>query len=102
MTHFSKDAYVLAAILGDRRTTRQKIKHTLATYERIRKPIVDHVVQGSNTNGKMYEFNMGYEKGLDHLSHSISRQWDWLWEHLPEKQVENALEQLYGKTKSRL
>lgn len=87
---------MLAVILGDRRTTRDKVAQTLNTYEDIRMPIVTHVMQGSTMNGMRHQFNLGYEQGLEHLGQSIARQYDWLDENLPTQQVENALNQLHG------
>ena len=91
----NQDAYVLAALLGDRRTRRDNIPNVLTTYEHIRMPIVHHTMRGSNTNGKLYEFNGEPKDDLKTLGEVIGKQWDWLWEAPPMEQIELGLELLY-------
>ncbi|KAJ3489055.1 hypothetical protein NLI96_g2428 [Meripilus lineatus] len=92
-----EDAYILAALLGDRRTKRDNIPNVLTTYEHIRMPIVHHTMRGSNANGKLYEFNGEPKDDLKTLGEVIGKQWDWLWETPPAKQIELGLELLYGE-----
>lgn len=72
-------------------TTLKTLPEALKAYEKIRKPLASHVLQGSREAGRLYEFNGPPGDDYHQLAECISRQWDWMWTSTPEQDVERAL-----------
>jgi len=91
-----EDAYMLARILGHPDATLSTLPHALLAYEHVRLPLANRVLQGSKDSGELYEFNGHCEDDLQTLGPAIGKQWDWLWETTPEREVERALAWMQG------
>jgi salicylate hydroxylase len=87
----SQDAYVLAGILGDPSTTVDKLSLALQAYDRVRLPFANHVLEGSNVSGKMYEFWNDEGDDYARLPHAIAHQYEWVETETPEQQIQRAL-----------
>lgn len=82
---------MLAGILGHPSTTRETLALALRAYEHVRLPFANHVLRGSFSSGRMYEF---WHEIADHdeLGAAITKQWDWVKGTSPEEQVKTALQ----------
>lgn len=86
-----QDAFVLATLLGNSKTTTDTLALALKAYEHIRLPMASHVLQGSQDSGRMYEFNGPQGEDYATLGPAIQRQWDWIWASSPEEDAERAV-----------
>ncbi|KAH9931159.1 uncharacterized protein BXZ73DRAFT_47441, partial [Epithele typhae] len=82
-------------------TDRQTLETALQTYERVRLPIANHVLQGSRESGDMYEFNGPLRDDLATLGPQIGWQWDWQWESTAQGERDRAIGMLRS-TKAKL
>ena len=63
----------------------------MQAYDHVRVPFANHVLEGSYTSGRMYEFWNKEGDDYSKLPHAITHQWDWVETDLPEQQIERAL-----------
>lgn len=87
---------MLSEILAHPSTTRETLSRALEAYDHVRVPFSNHVLHGSHSSGKMYEF--WHEVGADYdaLRPAIAHQWDWVDTEGPEQQLERALRWMQG------
>ncbi|KDQ57982.1 hypothetical protein JAAARDRAFT_177120 [Jaapia argillacea MUCL 33604] len=104
-----EDAYILSALLVNPLCTRSTLRRALEIYDTVRVPIANRVLEGSRSNGMMYEFNSpGYfqdevrskegagwdmEK-LKEMGEEFERRWMWAWTTTAEGDKQRALEML--------
>jgi salicylate hydroxylase len=76
------------------------VAEALKTYETVRRPAANAVVQRARRAGRMYQFNLdGWYNGdkcptereqLQIMSEEIYRQFQWIWEDGPDEAWETA------------
>lgn len=99
----TKDAYILATVLGHSQTDMTSITHALHVYDAIRRPFAQDIAERSRVSGRhimlqnnpgKYDFsNIGYEEQLrvlHDLSEVVTRTWEWTWLSTLEDSVEEA------------
>lgn len=75
ISNASQDAYILATVLGHRRTTRANLPRALRIFDEIRRPAATAVVEASRMNGRYFSFEVD---GIDFARYSGPQLWDKL------------------------
>ncbi|KAI0057397.1 salicylate hydroxylase [Artomyces pyxidatus] len=93
-----EDAYILAALLGHRLTTRQTAAQALQVYHRIREPLVARVADLSRSNGLHFALHgLGTDSSLPRLRHigqQLQSNFNWVSETDPTADLARAMESL--------
>ncbi|KDQ56872.1 hypothetical protein JAAARDRAFT_36352 [Jaapia argillacea MUCL 33604] len=104
-----EDAYILSALLTDPLCTRATLRNTLEIYNTVRLPMANRILEGSRSNGMMYEFNspgysqdelhskeeIGWDMGkLKQLGEEFESRWMWAWTTTAEGDKQEALKML--------
>ncbi|RDX50877.1 FAD/NAD(P)-binding domain-containing protein [Lentinus brumalis] len=104
-----EDAFILATVLGDRRTTQSTISRALRVYDSIRRPFALRIQEASRENGILYTLNYpgltfdrpacaqpGSEDAekLKEIRTRIRMNWEWAWKTTLDGDVSRALRQL--------
>ena len=77
-----EDAWLLARVLGDKRVLQSNPQEVLQVYDAIRRPRACRVQRTSREACELYEFRDPHvEDSEPHLSTSLARRFDWLWDH---------------------
>ncbi|TBU57688.1 FAD/NAD(P)-binding domain-containing protein [Dichomitus squalens] len=105
-----EDAYVLATLLGDARTTLATIDRALCAYDAVRRPFAQRVQEASRENGLLYTLNfpgLTFDRParrsddeasakLDEISSRIVTNWQWAWNTTIDGDLNRALRMLDG------
>jgi len=103
----SKDAYILATILGHPSTTRETLERSLDVFDRVRRPLALQVQEKSRLNGQRFSFhNCGFDhlskeelsRQLSSLSEAFTRTWEWTWTTSIDGSVHEALRMLESRS----
>ncbi|KAI0364701.1 FAD/NAD(P)-binding domain-containing protein [Pilatotrama ljubarskyi] len=103
-----EDAYVLATLLADSRTTRATLDRALHAYDTARRPFAQRVQAASRENGLLYTLNYpglsfdgpawtsgpharADQKKLAEIQSRICRNWAWAWETTIDADLQRAL-----------
>ncbi|XMA14642.1 hypothetical protein WAI453_007433 [Rhynchosporium graminicola] len=90
-----EDALVLSTLLG-KLTSPDGVSEALRIYDIIRRPRSEKLVRTSREAGMLYDFEHGTIKDdVDALRADLSTRFDWIWNHNPQEQVEEALRLLH-------
>ncbi|KAI0358146.1 FAD/NAD(P)-binding domain-containing protein [Trametes cingulata] len=106
-----EDAYVLATLLADPRTTRATLDRALHAYDTVRRPFAHRVQTASRENGLLYTLNYpgltfdgpartsgsharADEKKLAEIKSRICRNWAWAWETTIDADLQRAVRML--------
>ncbi|KAF5313151.1 hypothetical protein D9619_002826 [Psilocybe cf. subviscida] len=89
-----EDVYVLYRLLTLPETKMENLETILATYDKLRVPRANAVLERSIVSGNIYD-NYG-PKGYDAktLEDKVRGQWEWVWDHDLEAQVNTAVAEL--------
>ncbi|KAJ7304548.1 hypothetical protein DFH08DRAFT_985774 [Mycena albidolilacea] len=102
-----EDAYILATVLGHRRTTRANLPRALRIFDEIRRPAATAVVEASRMNGRYFSFEVDgidfarysgpqlWDK-LQNLSGALVKNWEWTWTTSVDGSIQDALRMLEG------
>lgn len=100
-----EDAYILATVLGHRRTTRETLGRALAIHDGLRRPFALWAHERSRLNGLYFSFEFD-GANFDHLSDrqvldrlralgiTFTKNWEWAWTTTLEKTIQEAVRQL--------
>ncbi|KAJ8082777.1 hypothetical protein PM082_008633 [Marasmius tenuissimus] len=80
-----EDSYILAALLGHPRTTRENVQRALRIYDEIRRPMAQRVMEKTRMNGRLYSMELD---GLDIDDMPPAQQWEFL-QRMGKKFVKN-------------
>ncbi|KAL1944832.1 hypothetical protein VTO73DRAFT_2452 [Trametes versicolor] len=104
-----EDAFVLARLLTDPRTTRATLGRALRAYDAIRRPFSQRVQAASRENGLLYTLNypgLTFDSGpahigvradaekLERIRARIQGNWEWAWETTVDADLQRALRML--------
>lgn len=100
-----EDAYLLATLLGQWRTTISTIPDALRAYDAIRQPFANDVARRNRLTGSQFMFlgdNFDWDNCQDdtlksrlhHLSSAITNNWEWAWSTTIDGSVEEAIRML--------
>ncbi|KAI8996447.1 FAD/NAD(P)-binding domain-containing protein [Trametes punicea] len=106
-----EDAYILAALLGDPRTTRATLDRALRIYDAVRRPFAYRVQDSSHESGLLFTLNypgltldhpvrtsgpgaQEDKKKLEEISSRIRRSWEWAWNTTIDGDLHRALRML--------
>ena len=91
-----QDAYILASILGHPSVTADYLPQALKAYEHVRLPFANHILEASNTAGKLCQLRSVYGTDELRVAAAMQSQWGWVDSEDPEAQLERALKWLDG------
>ncbi|KAH9847299.1 salicylate hydroxylase [Lenzites betulinus] len=104
-----EDAFVLARLLTDPRTTRETLPRALHAYDAVRRPFAQRVQASSRENGLLYTLNypgLAFDgpaaagthgadaEKLAQIRERIQRNWEWAWETTVDADLQRALRML--------
>ncbi|CDO70124.1 hypothetical protein BN946_scf184783.g8 [Trametes cinnabarina] len=103
-----EDAYVLASLLADSRTTLATLDRALHAYDIVRRPFAQRVQDASRENGLLYTLNypgLTFDRPalpgtpedaqkLEEISTRIRRNWEWAWTTTVDADLQRALRML--------
>ncbi|KAI0820279.1 salicylate hydroxylase [Trametes gibbosa] len=103
-----EDAFVLARLLTDPRTTRDTLPRALRAYDSVRRPFAQRVQDGSRENGLLYTLNypgLAFDgpvaedhdasaEKLAQIRTRIQQNWEWAWETTVDADLQRALRML--------
>ncbi|PCH44584.1 salicylate hydroxylase [Wolfiporia cocos MD-104 SS10] len=92
-----EDGYLLATLLGHRKTTLPTLVRALRIYDELRRPFAQRVAETSRENGLLYTLNhpaLARGAGLDAAAARIRDNWAWAWETTIDGDVDRALRML--------
>jgi len=98
-----EDAYLLATLLGQRRTTLDSVPHALRVYDTIRRPFANDITRRNRLTGRQLMFRDTFDwnnctedvlrSRLQELGAAIASNWEWAWLNT----IDGALEEAIGK-----
>lgn len=97
-----QDAYILAAVLGHRQTTKASITRALDVYDTTRRPFAQDIAAKSHINGQYammqkYESSSGPENQMQvlyELGEALTRNTEWAWSTTMDGSVEEAIKMI--------
>ncbi|KAI0642064.1 salicylate hydroxylase [Trametes meyenii] len=100
-----EDAYILAELLGDPRTTHATLERALKAYDAIRRPFTQSIQERSRANGLFitlshpgFEFNACQNQSdqvrLKETARLMKENWEWAWKTTIDADRERALSML--------
>ncbi|KAI0741323.1 FAD/NAD(P)-binding domain-containing protein [Daedaleopsis nitida] len=103
------DAYVLAAVLGDPRTTFRTLDRALRVYDTVRRPFALRIQEASRENGILYTLNypgLTFDRPtagapssedaakLEEIRDRLQLNWEWAWKTTLDGDVARAVRML--------
>ncbi|KIK64011.1 hypothetical protein GYMLUDRAFT_71464 [Collybiopsis luxurians FD-317 M1] len=96
-----EDAYFLAELLGDPRTTLDTLPRALRVYDSFRRPWTQQMSDKANANGRYFtlQYDFDFAKGetaaiidkLQEMFGLIQDEWEWCWTTTVEDSLKEAL-----------
>ncbi|KAL0565839.1 hypothetical protein V5O48_016176 [Marasmius crinis-equi] len=97
-----EDGYILAALLGHPRTTRENVHRALRIYDEIRRPLAQGVMERTRMNGRYYSLELDgldvdelppqqQREFLQRMGKKFVKNWEWAWTTTADDALSEAL-----------